>query len=299
MKLNQNFSLLIILNQLKFIIPQDLFPTTLQNEKGEVYQFTNWGVIRKGTEAEIKYRYLGYNSPYEDIPEIAKTIILSTSCIKLELLISNLSLNMPKEITICNFKSKWDIMLLGFHFIEMIKRKEYVNKKGWLHVLEIANGSSNKFFTTVFATNNGDLSTLENGFVTRHHPVSYILYLGLDGISFSGIYALLPEFFRQKFCFKQIINITVNEYDQSKIRILFRVNGREGVFLLPPELFDNDKLYFINFLKTIPGYYGNVQYQFIPRLVQPNVNLGLFAKERPLTHAEVAAGLKLKRKVFK
>jgi hypothetical protein len=34
-------------------------------------------------------------------------------------------------------------------------------------------------------------------------------------------------------------------------------------------------------------------------LVGPDLNLDLFAKERPLTHAEKAAGLKLKRKVIK
>jgi hypothetical protein len=152
---------------------------------------------------------------------------------------------MPKEITICNFKSKWDIMLLGLHFMEMIKRKEYVNKKGML--LEIANGY-NKFIT-VFSTNNGELTTLDNGFVIFHHTVSYSLYIGLDGIFFTGIGgALLPEFFRQKFCFKQIINITVVENGPNKIRIVFRVKDKDGVFFLPPEvMLDDDKFYLINF----------------------------------------------------
>jgi hypothetical protein len=83
MKLNQILVFLIILNYFCLVSSQGLFPTTEINEEGEVYEFTNWGVIVHKDATEPKYyRYLGYISRFGDIPQIEK-IILDPDCVKL------------------------------------------------------------------------------------------------------------------------------------------------------------------------------------------------------------------------
>jgi hypothetical protein len=111
MKFNQILVLLIILNYLYPISSQRLFPTTRINEEGEVYEFMNWGVyVRKDAAQPKHYGYIGYISPFENIPQIEK-IILSPDCLELFCLVSSLEDGMPNVKKVCNFKNKLDILL--------------------------------------------------------------------------------------------------------------------------------------------------------------------------------------------
>jgi hypothetical protein len=205
-----------------------------------------------------------------------------------------------KNMMIRNFKSRWDIVLLAFQLSEIVKRQRDERKilKAMLQVTESYNSLKTAFFLhhDVFCTLNETETVNKVNF-------SYYLRVGLDGITFKKdphnlTNFKLPKFFRRTFTFKQITFIKVDEAAEHKIQIGFKVltnlfghdeKEEKQIYIFPPGELDNDQLYLINFLRTLPKYH-NVVYQFVPRADtdNPDVQIAQFAGVR-VTPAEFVA----------
>jgi hypothetical protein len=206
---------------------------------------------------------------------------------------------MPKVKKVCNFKNKLDIVLLGFHLIEMAKLKTKVYTKRRPRGPVVVALTVPDPYTLVCIIHNGSFTTLYNN-LEINHTLSYRLKMSLTEFRFDWVKGgELPSSFLCSFA--EVTSIIVHENDENNVEITIEFGTIKtlkmktgGVFVLPFTALDDDKLCFINFLRTLARYYRNVKYQFKPDTTHPDEKLAQFAMEMPLTDAEKAAGLKKK-----
>jgi hypothetical protein len=296
MKLKQIISLFIILNQLNLNSCQDLFPTTESGLGDPVYKFSALGVTIPDTN--IRYGYLGIKGSYTGVRQIQELEIVDTLNIKLKLVPKNLT-SRVKIIKVDNFTNRWNILLLAFHLSEIVKRQRNERKisGAMLQVTESSFSLVNSFFLPydVFCTLN-EIGTVNETETVNKVNLSYSLRVGLGGIKFKKTpgnleNVNLPKFFRRKFTFEQITYIKVDEAAEHKIQIGFKVSGEVQIYVFPSGDLCEDKLYLINFFRTILLYYKTMSYVFVPRADtdNPSAKVAQFAGAR-LTPAEIAAG---------